>query len=156
MPPCFYRLILLIRLRIWIVPDQRRKTHCRRVWQPRHSPGFEWAESIEKPIIEPVDLLIIGGGVYKWDIDPTLKNFLENLNPEFIKSVAAFTTGGGMDKTETILSIVKNKGINVEKETLAIKVGVRNHAWLGGKGFIKLTEKQIHSINNFVNKLIKK
>ena len=112
------------------------------------------AESIEKPIIEPVDLLIIGGGVYKWDIDTTLKNFLGNLNPEFIKSVAAFTTGGGMDKTEVILSIVKYKGINVQKETLPVKVGVRNHAWLGGKGFIKLTEKQIMSINNFVNKLV--
>ena len=114
------------------------------------------AETIEKPILEPVDILIIGGGVYKWDIDSSLKIFLEKLDSKLVKSVAAFTTAGGMDKTETILSIVKSKGINIEKETLSVKVGVRNHAWLGGKGYLKLTEKQIHSINNFVNKLIEK
>ncbi|MDR1231779.1 MAG: flavodoxin domain-containing protein [Spirochaetaceae bacterium] len=109
------------------------------------------AESIEKPIVEPVDLLIIGGGVYKWDIDPSLKNYLETLTPELVKSVAAFTTAGGMDKTKTILSIVKSKGINAQNETLSVKAGIRN---FGGKGHLKLTEKQIQSINNFVNKLI--
>jgi len=114
------------------------------------------AETIEKPINEPVDILIIGGGVYKWDIDPSLKAFLEKLDSKFIKSVAAFTTAGVMDKTKMILSLVKNKGINVEKETLSIKAGIHNHASLGGKGYIKLSEKQIHLINNFVNKLIKK
>jgi flavodoxin len=112
------------------------------------------AESIESSIVESVDLLFIGGGIYKWDIDSSLKNYLGNLNPGLVKSVAAFTTAGGMDKTKTILSIVESKGINVEKETLPIKVGIHNHAWLGGKGYIKLTEKQIHSINRFVNKLI--
>ena len=114
------------------------------------------AETIESPIIEPVDLLIIGGGVYKWDIDPSLKIFLEKLDSKLVKSVAAFTTAGAMDKTKTILSIAKNNGINVEKETLPVKVGLRNHASIGGKGYIKLTEKQIHSINEFVNKIIKK
>jgi flavodoxin len=114
------------------------------------------AESIETPIIEPVDILFVGGGVYKWDIDISLKNFLENLNPEFIKSVAAFTTAGGMDKTKIIISMVKDKGINVENETLPFKVGVKNHAWLGGKGFINLNEKQIYLINDFVNRIIKK
>jgi flavodoxin len=113
------------------------------------------ADSIEKPIIETVDLLIIGGGVYKWDIDPSLKEFLENLTPELVKSVAAFTTAGVMDKTNVILSIAKEKGINVQTETLPIKFGAKNHAWLGGKGYIKLTEKQIHSINDFVNKIKK-
>ena len=112
------------------------------------------AESIEKPITEPVDLLFIGGGVYKWDIDPSLKNYLENLDPKLIKSIAAFTTAGGMDKTKNIISIAKSKGINVEKETLPVKVGLRNHASIGGKGYIKLNEKQIHSINGFVNKIM--
>jgi len=114
------------------------------------------AEPIEKPVVEPVDLLFIGGGVYKWDIDPALRNFLENLKPELVKSAAAFTTAGGMDKTDIILSIAKSKGINVEKETLPVKFGARNLAWLGGKGYIKLTEKQIRSINDFAKKLIEK
>jgi flavodoxin len=112
------------------------------------------AEPIEKQIVEPVDLLFIGGGVYQWDIDPSLKNYLEELDPKLVKSVAAFTTAGGMDKTKAILSIVKSKGINAEEEVLSIKVGVRNHAWLGGKGYIKLTEKQNKLTNEFVQKLI--
>jgi len=65
------------------------------------------AESIEKPIIEYVDLLIIGGGVYKWDIDPSLNNYLNNLDTKYIKSVAAFTTAGAMDKTKKILKLLK-------------------------------------------------
>ena len=114
------------------------------------------AESIEKPIIEPIDLLFIGGGVYKWDIDPSLVNYLENLDPKLVKSVVAFTTASGMDKTKRIISIVKNKGINVEQDTLPIKVLARNHAWFGKKEFKKITEKQINLINYFVNKIIKK
>ena len=114
------------------------------------------AESIEQPIIEYVDLLIIGGGVYKWDIDPSLKNYLNNLDPKCVKSVAAFTTAGGMDKTKTILTIVKNKGINIEEISLPLKVMLRNHTALGKRKFKNLTEKQILIINDFVNKIIKK
>jgi flavodoxin len=79
------------------------------------------AESIEKPIDETVDVLFIGGGVYYRNIDPSLKTFLENLNPELVKSIAAF----------------------------------HNHGLFGGRGYIKLTEKQICLINEFVNKIIK-
>jgi len=114
------------------------------------------AESIEKPIIEYVDLLIIGGGVYKWDIDPSLKNYLNNLDPKYIKTVAAFTTAGGMDKTKTILKIVKGKGINIEEISLPLKVMLRNHTALGKREFKNLTEKQIQIINDFVNIIIEK
>jgi len=114
------------------------------------------AESIEKPIIEYVDLLIIGGGVYKWDIDTSLKNYLNNLNPKYIKSVAAFTTAGGMDKTKTILKIVKDKGINIEEISLPLKVLLHNHTALGKRDFKNLTEKQIQIIKDFVNKIIEK
>jgi hypothetical protein len=49
----------------------------------------------------------------------TLRLF--NLNPELVKSIAAF----------------------------------HNHGLFGGRGYIKLTEKQIRSINELVNKIIK-
>jgi len=114
------------------------------------------AESIEKPIIEYVDLLIIGGGVYKWDIDHSLKNYLNNLYPKYIKTVAAFTTAGGIDKTKTILKIVKGKGINIEEISLPLKVMLRNHTALRKKEFKNLTEKQIQIINDFVNIIIEK
>ena len=112
------------------------------------------AEPIDVPIPAPVDLLFIGGGVYAWDIDKALKAYLENLSPETIKSVAAFTTAGGMNKTGTIASIVKARGIRVREETLPVKVMLRNHAALGGKGNFTLTDKELHAIENFVKQIM--
>ena len=112
------------------------------------------AESINNPITEPVDLLFVGGGVYAWDIDKALKVYLEGLSPEFIKSVAAFTTAGGMNKTGTIASIVKARGIRVREESLPVKVMLRNHAALGGKGDFALSGKEIQAIETFVRQVV--
>ena len=112
------------------------------------------AEPIEVPITEPVDLLFVGGGVYAWDIDKSLKTYLENLTPETTKSVAAFSTAGGMSGTGKITAIIRVRGINVCEETLPIKVLLRNHAALGGKGFITLSEKHLQSIEDFVKRVI--
>jgi flavodoxin len=113
------------------------------------------AYTIDEPINESIDLLIIGGGVYMWDIDTNLKTFLEKLDPNNIKCVAAFTTAGGMDKTKNILSIMKTKKINAKEDTLGLTFDVKSHSALGGEGNIKLNEKQINKIKEFVNKLIK-
>ncbi|MDR1389704.1 MAG: flavodoxin domain-containing protein [Treponema sp.] len=112
------------------------------------------AETIDKPLSGPVDILFIGGGVYKWGLDPSLTQFLNNLDPAAVKSAAAFTTASGTDRTGAIVSAVKAKGIAVEKETLPVKVGFRNHAWLGGKGCIKLKEKEIRLITAFADKIV--
>ena len=114
------------------------------------------AEPIETPIPEPVDLLFIGGGVYMWDIDKSLISYLENLSPETVKSVAAFTTAGGMDKTGRIADIVKSKGIPMHEETLPVKVLLRNHAALGGKGFITLSDKHLQAIEGFTKRMMEK
>ena len=112
------------------------------------------AEPIDVPIAEPVDLLFVGGGVYAWDIDKSLKAYLQNCNPETIKSVAAFSTAGGMSGTGKIAAIVGARGINVCEETLPIKVLLRNHASLGGKGHITLSEKHLRSIEDFVKRVV--
>ena len=103
---------------------------------------------------EPVDLLFVGGGVYAWDIDKALRAYLEGLSPETVKSVAAFTTAGGMNKTGTIASIVQACGIPVREEALPVKVMLRNHTMLGGKGDFTLSDKEIGRITGFVKKLI--
>ena len=112
------------------------------------------AEPILVPIEEPVDLLFVGGGVYAWDIDRSLKKFLKSLTPETVKSVAAFTTAGRMDKTNKITALVKANGINVRDETLPVKVYLRNHASLGGKGYLNLSDKQIQDIEDFVRRIL--
>ncbi|MDL2207024.1 hypothetical protein LJC33_08975 [Eubacteriales bacterium OttesenSCG-928-N13] len=58
------------------------------------------AETIDNPITEPVDLLVVGGGVYAWGLDQSLKIFLENLDPAMVKEVAAFTSAGGNEQDE--------------------------------------------------------
>lgn len=113
------------------------------------------AEPISVPLDGPIDTLFVGGGVYKWGIDDELKDYLNKLNPATVTSVAAFSTAGVMDGTDKIISIAKGKGITVCGETLPVKVGVRNHAWFGGKGYIILSDKQINSAGNFVKQIIK-
>jgi len=112
------------------------------------------AEPIEKPIEAHVDLLIVGGGVYAWGLDKTLVSFLQNLDPEKVNTVAAFTTAGGMNKTKDIDAIVKARGINVSKESLAIKFGPKYHATFGGAGKAVLNEKQTNVVGEFVKKVL--
>ena len=112
------------------------------------------AEPIEVQLIEPVDILFVGGGVYAWDIDKSLNAYLQNLTPENVKSVAAFSTAGGMDKTGRIAEVVKSRGINVCDDTLPVKFMLRNHAAFGSKGFITLSEKHLQSIEDFVKHVI--
>jgi len=111
------------------------------------------AEPISVPLEEAVDILFIGGGVYAWDIDKSLISYLENLSPEIVKSAAVFTTAGGMDKTGRISAILSEKGIAICKETLPVKMFLRNHTALGGKGQIELSDKKVSSINDFVKKI---
>jgi len=92
--------------------------------------------------------------VYAWDIDKAFRAYLEGLSLETVRSVAAFTTAGGMNKTGTITSIVQARGIPVREEMLPVKVMLRNHAALGGKGDFTLSDKEIGKITGFVRKLV--
>ena len=112
------------------------------------------AEPIGVALDETVDILFVGGGVYAWTIDNSLKEYLENLNMETVKSVAAFTTGGGMSKTDKIIEIAKRKGINVCDKTLPVKMGTHNYHLFGGKGEATLSDKKISLINDFVKETI--
>ncbi len=112
------------------------------------------AEPITVPLNEPVDFLFIGGGVYQYGLDDSLKNYLKNLDAATVKAVAAFSTAGVMDGAKRIASIVKEKGIPVHAKTLPMKLGVRNHGTFVHKGFIDLTDKELAAVNDFVEKVI--
>ena len=108
------------------------------------------AQSIDNPIKEPVDVLFVGGGVYMWDVDKSLRDFLTNLNPDTVKSAAIFSTGGSFSCTHKIAEVLNAKGINVCSQTLSFKMGIRNNSLLGGKGHITLTPKQLNLVADFV------
>jgi len=112
------------------------------------------AEPIEKPLDAHVDLLIVGGGVYAWGLDEALVSFLESLDPAKVNTAAAFTTAGAMNKTKDIDAIVKARGINVSKESLAVKFGPKYHATFGGAGKAVLSEKQTAVVGEFVKKVV--
>lgn len=57
------------------------------------------AKSIDKSIDEKVDILFLGGGVYMWDMDKSLKHYIENLEPEQVGQIAGFSTTGTMEVT---------------------------------------------------------
>ena len=110
------------------------------------------AEPIGVPLSKLVDLLFVGVGVYMWDIDTSLKSYLESIRPDSVKTIAAFSTGSGMSGTGKIGVILKSRGFIVLDETLPMKMLLRNHASLGGKGKIALSDKEIMTIKDFVKK----
>ena len=50
------------------------------------------AKSIHEPLQGEVDILFLGTGLYAFDIDPELKEYISTLKPENIKTVVVFST----------------------------------------------------------------
>ena len=93
------------------------------------------AEPISIPLPEKVDLLFIGGGVYKWDADPELKTYLQTLDAKQIGKIAAFSTTGGMTVAiKRISEAAKAKGIPLCEHTLCMKLLLQGHAGIGREG----------------------
>ena len=109
------------------------------------------AEPVGSPLGEPVDVLFVGGGVYAWTIDRALVEFLTSLEPDIVKSVAVFSTGGMMSGVGKIASIAKARGIAVNKTTMPVRMGFRNYA--GSKGSVTLSEKQLRMVDAFVSNI---
>ena len=112
------------------------------------------AEPIDVSLDEAVDILFVGGGVYSHTIDHSMRNYLENLNQDIVKSIAAFTTGAGMSATDKIANIAREKGINVFSKNLPIKKGLKNYRVFGGKGDVTLSDKHYRLVNDFVREIL--
>jgi flavodoxin len=80
------------------------------------------AESIDKAIAEPVELLLLGGAVYAGKIDSHLRDFISQLSPNIAKSVAVFsTTAGGKSIQPQVAGLLKDKGIPIIGEGFSCK-----------------------------------
>ena len=112
------------------------------------------AESIDKPIDKKVDILFLGGGVYMWDMDQSLKKYIENLEPEQIGQMVGFTTTGAMDVTlKRIREYGEKKGIPVSDKQLLLVMLLKGHSALGLTGG-KLSDKQKKQIEEFVGSFL--
>lgn len=93
------------------------------------------AAPINTPLPEKVDLLFIGGGVYKWDADQELKAYLQTLDAKQVGKIAAFSTTGGMTAAiKRISKAAKAKGIPLCEHTLCMKLLLQGHAGIGREG----------------------
>ena len=112
------------------------------------------AEPIDVSLDEAVDVLFVGGGIYAHTIDPSLKNYLEGLHQDVVKSIAAFTTGAAMSGTDKIANIARERGIHVCEKNLPIKKGLHNYRVFGGKGDAALSDKHYRLVNDFVKEIL--
>lgn len=108
---------------------------------------------VENPIEEYTDILFLGGGVYEWKMDNSLRAFIEQLSLQKIGQIVAFSTTGLMDSTlKQIRKSGERKGIKVNENELLIKMMLRGHSMLGLKGG-SLTEKQKRTVQEFAKKI---
>lgn len=113
------------------------------------------AESIDEPLAECVDILFLGGGAYAHNADPQLIDFIGQLNPEKVGQIIAFTTTGSMKVAlDRITEYAAKKNIEINKNKLCIKMGLKGHATFGFKGG-KLTKKQVENVRKFVDTIRK-
>lgn len=77
------------------------------------SVGVE-AQSVDTPINKPVDILFLGGSIYAFGLDESIKAYIESLDANRVKTAAVFSTS----------AIVKSGNLQMEKllEGKGIKV----------------------------------
>ena len=112
------------------------------------------AQPVSVPLTERVDVLFLGGGIYGFGIDPALKSFIGTLKPDAVKTVAPFSTAGGVSGAPKVSEAVAAQGISVSGESLSVKMILRNNKLLGGKGIVTLSDKENTAIKDFVKKTI--
>lgn len=111
--------------------------------------------TIDTPINEYVDVLFIGGGVYKWDADENLIKFLKKLDNKKVGEVVAFSTTGAMKVAITRIKEYSQKaGIKVSENTLLLRMLLQGHSALGRIGG-NLTTEQKEEIKKFCDNVKK-
>lgn len=112
------------------------------------------AEPIDSPLDETVDLLFLGGGVYAWDADPQLKEYLEKLDSGKIGQIVAFSTTGAMKKAISRITEYAGKaGIKVNVKQLCLRMVMQGHGTFGREGG-HLTEEQIAKVKEFAQEVL--
>lgn len=113
------------------------------------------AKSIDEPLRGHIDILFIGGGVYMWDADKELIDFMKNLDKNQIGQIAAFSTTGAMTVTiKRICEYADKLGIPVNENKLCLKMLIQGHSSLGLQGG-KLKASQIEKIRMFTEEVLK-
>lgn len=99
------------------------------------------------------DVLFLGGGVYEWRMDKSLRDFIQQLPAEKVGQIIAFSTTGLMDSAlKQIRQAAEKKGISVNKNELLVKMMLRGHSMLGLTGG-NLTDNHREKVQEFIQKI---
>ena len=80
------------------------------------------ASSIQSPIKEKCDILFLCNSIYKFGIDPEVKNFLENLDSSKVTKVVNISTSASGNSTHNqVKEILKFKGIALHEPSFSCK-----------------------------------
>ncbi len=72
------------------------------------------AQTVDSPMTEAVDVLFLGASVYKFGIDKSVIQFIDQLDATKVKAVAIFSTSSMSDSgTPKIAKRLEAKGIKV-------------------------------------------
>ena len=99
--------------------------------------------SVETPLAEPVDLLILGAGVFLGKVDSKVEAFVKTLTPELVKEVVCFGSSA------IIKSPVPQMRAMLERQ--GIKVSQSEFSCRGAMGPVHGGHPNDEDINNFRN-----
>ncbi len=75
--------------------------------------------------LDKVDLLLLGGGLYAWNLDPLAKRFAQALDPAGVRRTAVFGTAASVVGTRRVAvqlqQLLRRKGFTVSDETYSCK-----------------------------------
>ncbi len=112
------------------------------------------AEPIDVPLPGRTDILFLGGGVYMWDADRALLEYLQNLDAGQIGMIVPFSTTGMMTTCiKRIRSGAEKAGIRVSGKDLCLKIMMQGHAMLHRPGG-NLKEDQIQEVQEFAKSVL--
>lgn len=76
----------------------------------------------ESPVIENVDILFIGSGIYAGKVSPKLESFLNSIDKANVKQAVLFSScTSGEDQTQVLRKLLVQKGISVAEKTFVCK-----------------------------------
>ena len=106
-------------------------------------------QTVGTPLEEPVDLLLLGAGVFLGKVDGSVMRFIESLTPDRVKRVVCFGS----------CAIIKSPVPQMRKalEARGITVDEREFTCPGAMGPIKAghpDKKDIENFSQFVKKIL--
>ncbi len=80
------------------------------------------AYDVNEPLVDPVDVLFLGGAVYRNDLDFEFRSFIETLDSELVGEAVVFSISSGNKMPyDVVKAILDEKGIKLNEKTYFCK-----------------------------------